>query len=169
MCQEPYWAEGICEQACVIPAGECHCGHDTMATLGTGGKKETTEWEDILRSKGILPEKTPDELANDVLKGIVQERVESYDPHANKDVAELDEELEDADSEEEAILNEYRNKRIEQMKADACRRKFGPGVEYVAAEDWKAQVTEAGESVFVVVHLVSPGWILATLRNGFCT
>lgn len=125
-----------------------------MATLGTGSKKETTEWDDILRSKGILPEKTAEELAEDVLKGIVEERIESYDPHENKHVSQLDEELEDADSEEEEILNSYREKRIEQMKESMRKRRYGPGLEYVAAEDWKSQVTSAGEDVFVVVHLV---------------
>ncbi len=39
-----------------------------MACLGTGGKKESTEWEDILKSKGIIPEKTEEELAQEALK-----------------------------------------------------------------------------------------------------
>lgn len=73
---------------------------ETMATLGTGGPKESTEWDDILRSKGIIPEKTVDELANDVLKTMVEEKVENFDPHANKSVTQLDEDLEDADSDE---------------------------------------------------------------------
>lgn len=125
-----------------------------MATLGTGGKKETTEWDDILRSKGILPEKTADELAEEVLKGMVEDKIDNYDPHENKDLAELDEGLEDADSDEEAILNQYRERRIAQMKEMAMKKKFGPGVEYVPANEWKSEVTEAGEDIFVVVHLV---------------
>lgn len=71
-----------------------------MATLGTGGPKESTEWDDILRSKGIIPEKTVDELANDVLKTMVEEKVENFDPHSSKSVAQLNEDLEDADSDE---------------------------------------------------------------------
>jgi hypothetical protein len=125
-----------------------------MATLGTGSKKETTEWDDILRSKGILPEKSADELAEEVLKGMVKERVESYDPHENKGLDELDDELEDADSDEEAILREYRERRIEQLKEAATKRRFGPGVRYVPASDWKAEVTNAGDETYVIVHLV---------------
>lgn len=124
-----------------------------MATLGTGGKKETTEWDDILKEKGILPEKTEEELAQEVLTHMVKETVENFDPHEHKDVDELDEDLEDADSDEERILEQYRARRILQMKAEALIPKFGPGVAYVSAADWKREVTEAGEEIYVVVHL----------------
>lgn len=127
-----------------------------MATLGTGSKKESTEWDDILRSKGILPEKTTEELAKEVLKGMVEEKVDSYDPHENKTVAQLDQGLEDADSDEEEVLTQYRERRIQQMKDAAMKKRYGPGVEYVPANEWKSQVTEAGEDVFVVVHLFQP-------------
>ena len=128
-----------------------------MATLGTGGEHETTEWEDILKSKGIIPEKTAEEEAKEALKQVVEEHVENYNPYEKKEVDELENELEDADSDEERILNEYREKRIAEMQADAMKRKFGPGVEYVSAQDWKREVTEAGEGVYVVVHLFERG------------
>eukprot|EP00173_Palmaria_palmata_P005135 Plantae.Rhodophyta-Palmaria_palmata.ctg8404.p1 GENE.Plantae.Rhodophyta-Palmaria_palmata.ctg8404~~Plantae.Rhodophyta-Palmaria_palmata.ctg8404.p1 ORF type:complete len:234 (-),score=46.65 Plantae.Rhodophyta-Palmaria_palmata.ctg8404:103-804(-) len=127
-----------------------------MATLGTGGPKESTEWDDILRSKGIIPEKTVDELANDVLKTMVEEKVENFDPHSSKSVAQLNEDLEDADSDEEEILSQYRERRMQEMRALALKRKFGPGVEYIPANEWKAQVTEAGDDTFVIVHLFQP-------------
>lgn len=127
-----------------------------MATLGTGGPKESTEWDDILRSKGIIPEKTVDELANDVLKTMVEEKVDNFDPHASKSVAQLDEDLEDADSDEEEILSQYRERRMQEMRALAMKKKFGPGVEYIPANEWKTQVTEAGDDIFVVVHLFQP-------------
>lgn len=126
-----------------------------MATLGTGGPKESTEWDDILKEKGIIPEKTPEELAKETLKDIVEETVEQYDPHENKNLETLDEDLEEADSDEERILEQYRRRRMAQMRADAVKPKYGPGVTYVSASDWKAEVTEAGDDVFVVVHLVS--------------
>jgi hypothetical protein len=125
-----------------------------MASLGTGAKKDSTEWDDILKKKGILPQKSPEELAEEVLKGMVKERVDSYDPHENKGIGELDDDLEDADSDEEEILRQYRVRRIGQLKEAAMKRRFGPGVRYVPAVDWKAEVTNAGGDVFVVVHLV---------------
>lgn len=125
-----------------------------MASLGTGGPKESTEWDDILKAKGIIPEKTPEELAEEALNELVEETVENFDPHENKNIETLEDELEEADEDEERILQQYREKRIAQMRADAMKPKYGPGVAYVAASDWKAQVTEAGDDVFVVVHLV---------------
>lgn len=127
-----------------------------MASLGTGGPKESTEWDDILKSKGIIPEKTPEELAEEALKEVVEDTVENYDPHERKKIERLDEELEEADSDEEKILQQYRDKRIAQMREEAMKPKFGPGVTYVSASDWKSEVTEAGRGIYVVVHLVRP-------------
>lgn len=129
-----------------------------MAALGTGTEKGTTEWEDILRAKGILPpEKSADELAADTLKAMMEERVEAYDPHAAKGVDALEEDLEEADEEEEAILRTYRNTRLAEMKAAAGQRRYGPGLAYISATDWKAEVTNAGEELPVIVFLVCWG------------
>ncbi len=92
-------------------------------------------------------------------KKVVEETVERFDPHEKKDIDELDEDLEEADSDEERILEQYRERRIMQMKAEALIPRFGPGVRFVPAIDWKREVTEAGESVFVVVHLVSIAFV----------
>lgn len=126
-----------------------------MAALGTGSKQGTTEWEDILRSKGILPpEKSADELASDTLKAMMEERVETYDPHAAKDVSALDADLEEADEEEEAILRTYRDARLAEMKAASGKRRYGPGIAYISATDWKAEVTNAEPELPVIVFLV---------------
>lgn len=128
-----------------------------MAALGTGSKQGTTEWEDILRSKGILPpEKSADELASDTLKAMMEERVENYDPHATKDVSALDADLEEADEEEEAILRTYRDARLAEMKAASGKRRYGPGIAYISATDWKAEVTNAEKELPVIVFLVRP-------------
>lgn len=126
-----------------------------MATLGTGSNKESTEWEDILKQKGIIPEKTEAELAEEQLKQIVEETIEAFDPHEHKNVEQLDEGLEDADSDEERILESYREKRLAEMRADAVKVKYGPGVRFISSSDWKADVTEVPADVNVVVLLVS--------------
>lgn len=125
-----------------------------MATLGTGGKKESTEWDDILKAKGIIPEKSAEEEAREHLKEIVQETVESYDPHEAKDLEQLDEDLEEADSDEERILESYRQKRLQELRADAMCVKYGPGVKFISSSDWKAEVTEAPVETSVIIHLV---------------
>lgn len=124
-----------------------------MAALGTGGKKESTEWDDILKSKGIIPEKTEEELAEEQLKELVEETVEAYDPHEHKSLNQLDEDLEDEDSDEERILQSYRDRRLEQLKADAMRVKYGPGIKYISSVDWKMEVTQAPADIYVIVHL----------------
>lgn len=143
-----------------------------MASLGTGGPKESTEWDEILKAKGITPEKTQEELAEEALKELVEETVENYDPHERKSIETLEEELEEADSDEERVLQRYREKRLAQLRAEAVKSKFGPGVTHVSANEWKAQVTEAGEDVYVVVHLVRCLlWISITfsfLHHGGC-
>lgn len=125
-----------------------------MAALGTGGPKESTEWDDILKAKGIIPEKSPDEEAQEQLKDLVEEVVEAYDPIEQKTLNDLDEDLEDADSDEEDILQSYRQKRMQEMRAEAMKPKFGPGVTYISATDWKQEVTDGGDEVYIIVHLV---------------
>lgn len=143
-----------------------------MASLGTGGAKESTEWDDILKAKGIIPEKTQEELTEEALKELVEETVEQYDPHEKKGLDTLEEDLEEADSDEERMLQGYREKRLAQMRAEAMKPRFGPGVTHVSANEWKAQVTEAGRDVYVIVHLVrclmgeKSAWLSSTWTPG---
>lgn len=81
------------------------------------------------------------------------------------DLDELDE-LED--SEDEAILHEYRNKRIAEMKALAERQKFGT-VREISGQDYVDEVNKAGEGIHVVLHLYKQGIPLCALINQFLT
>lgn len=72
------------------------------------------------------------------------------------DLDELDE-LED--SEDEAILLEYRNKRIAELKALAERQKFG-AVGEISAQDYVNEVNKAGEGIWVVLHLYKQGLVI---------
>lgn len=69
------------------------------------------------------------------------------------DLDELDE-LED--SEDEAVLLEYRQKRIAEMKALAARSKFGT-VQEISGQDYVGEVNKAGEGIWVVLHLYKQG------------
>lgn len=77
------------------------------------------------------------------------------------DLDELDE-LED--SEDEAIIQEYRNKRIAEMKASAERSKFGT-VREISGQDYVNEVNKAGEGIHVVLHLYERGIPLCALIN----
>ncbi|KAI8975495.1 thioredoxin-like protein [Mycotypha africana] len=110
-----------------------------------------TEWNDILRAKGILPpkdEKRDDDL-EDAFVEMVKAREAKLNSLENKELDELDE-LEDL--EDDQILNEYRYKRMMEMKAQAVKEKYGEVTE-ISKPEFIKEVTEASKECYVVVHL----------------
>ncbi|CAG8434496.1 10534_t:CDS:2 [Funneliformis caledonium] len=108
-----------------------------------------TEWNDILRDRGILPPiegPTEEEIFEEMDKVIR----ENQDKHLeDKTLDELDE-LED--EEDDRVLMEYRQKRIAEMKVEASGEKFGQVI-HISKPDFIKEVTEASKEVWVVVHL----------------
>jgi hypothetical protein len=122
---------------------------------------ETTEWEDILISKGITTKEdvllskglNPEDY---LVKKDVDEDIdwdaerEARLQSANLDeLDELDEDDEFADS---RMLEVYRQRRIEEMKKSAVKNKFGE-VQEIIKDEWIREVTEGSKSSPVVVHL----------------
>lgn len=81
------------------------------------------------------------------------------------DLDELDE-LED--SEDEAVLTEFRNKRIAEMKALASKAKYG-SVREITGEEYVNEVNKAGDDVWVVLHLYARGVPFCSLLNQYIT
>ena len=108
----------------------------------------TTEWEDIQVKLGnYLPrDKEPD---NNELEKIAIETVENYDPLNNKTIEQL-KELED--DEDDEVLEQYKLKRLAEMKEFAAKPKFGSVLE-LRKQDYIAEVTNAPKDVYVVLHL----------------
>ncbi|XP_058829614.1 viral IAP-associated factor homolog [Topomyia yanbarensis] len=125
---------------------------------------ENTEWNDILRSKGIIPQKEK-EITEDDIIGMIENTIE-LKQNGDKDLTKLglDELDELEDSEDEAVLLEYRKKRISEMKAMAQRAKFGSVLE-ISGQDYVEEVTKAGSGVYVVLHLYSRGVPFCALIN----
>ncbi|XP_018048700.1 PREDICTED: viral IAP-associated factor homolog isoform X2 [Atta colombica] len=128
---------------------------------------EDTEWNDILRRKGIIPEKekeqeiTEDQIVN-LLENTIDEKTgRDCNNLEKKTLDELDE-LED--EEDERVLEEYRRKRIAEMKELANKCKYGE-VREISAEDYVKEVNNAGEDVWVVLYLYKSGIPLCTLVN----
>jgi len=69
----------------------------------------------------------------------------------------LDELDELEDEEDERVLEEYRRKRIAEMKELANKSKYG-GVQEISAEDYVKEVNNAGEDVWVILHLYKSGY-----------
>ncbi|XP_050738915.1 phosducin-like protein 3 isoform X2 [Eriocheir sinensis] len=125
---------------------------------------EDTEWNDILRQKGILPPKEPEvteEMLTEMLEQTIEEKTSSEARLGKLTLDELDE-LED--DEDEAILLEYRKKRIAEMKAEAEESKFGEVLE-ISAQDYVEKVNKAGPGIWVFLHLYKQGVPLCALIN----
>lgn len=128
---------------------------------------EDTEWNDILRRKGIIPDKEK-EVTEDQIISIVDNTINEKTGRAandleNKTLDELDE-LEDEEDEE--VLLEYRRKRIAEMKALASKSKYGE-VKEILAKDYVQEVNNAGDDIWVILHLYKPGIPLCTLINQY--
>ena len=96
---------------------------------------EDTEWNDILRKKGIIPEKTPEpEISEETLLAMMDKTIK--EKRGIKDLEDMNlEELDELeDEEDERILLEYRNQRLAEMRALQERSKYGQVREITAPE-----------------------------------
>lgn len=79
----------------------------------------------------------------------------------NKTLDELDE-LED--EEDEKVLLEYRRKRIAEIQELASKSKYGE-VKEISGEDYVQEVNNAGEDIWVVLHLYKSGYSVDLLER----
>lgn len=110
---------------------------------------EDTEWNDILRSHGIIPErpKSPTQELEEALESAVQRQHENR--LENKTLGEL-EELED--DEDEDFLESYKMQRFQELQKLQQKSQFG-SVQHVTKPEYEDEVTKALEKHYVVVHM----------------
>ncbi|KAK4495047.1 hypothetical protein PRZ48_013374 [Zasmidium cellare] len=110
-----------------------------------------TEWNDILRKHGVIPEKPPSPTPM-IEEALIQARELAHENRLEgKDLDELDE-LED--DEDEDFLNQYRQKRmneLSELKTASIYNQVYP----VQKPDYSREVTEASNQAFVLVLLTS--------------
>ena len=125
-------------------------------------ESEDSEWNDILRAKGIIPEKPPSptqQLEEAFEEAIAKQHANRLE---NKSLEELDE-LEDEEDEE--FLESYRRKRMLELAQQRARSKFGQ-VFHINKPEYSDEVTiasqggsneerkpENSDAVYVFVHL----------------
>ncbi|CAL5872692.1 uncharacterized protein PFLUO_LOCUS6959 [Penicillium psychrofluorescens] len=116
-------------------------------------ENEDTEWNDILRQHGIIPEKPkdPEPLIQEAL--IEAEHRAHENRLEDKDLDELDA-LED--EEDEAFLQQYRQKRLAELSTLQQTSLFNQ-VYPLQKVDYAREVTEASKEAFVLVNLTSQG------------
>lgn len=128
---------------------------------------EDTEWNDVLRQKGILPARNNEvEITESAIEAMVDGTVKQYTQDALTKDIEFNE-LEDLEDElEEQIFLEYRRKRLEELKTAVKKNKYGEVLE-ITGQEYVKEVNQAGEDVWVVLHLYRPGVPTCTLINNF--
>ncbi|KIW65006.1 hypothetical protein PV04_07298 [Phialophora macrospora] len=110
-----------------------------------------TEWNDILRKHGIIPEKPPDP------EPIIQEALLEAAKRAHENRLEdkdLDELHDLEDEEDEAFLETYRQKRLAELSTLQKKSAYGQ-VYPLQKPDYAREVTEESSRAFVLVNLTS--------------
>jgi len=118
---------------------------------------EDTEWNDILRKRGIIGPKVKNETKEEE-----PEEVSSFERKLNDIQSEDD--LLDLDESDEPILREYRRRRVAELEAKAMIPRFGD-VREISASDYVDQVNNAGPNVQVVLLLYLSGIPECTLMS----
>jgi thiol-disulfide isomerase/thioredoxin len=126
---------------------------------------EDTEWNDVLRAKGIIPPKEVEIKESDIVN-MIEDTIENLHNGKKLDQLDLDELDELEDSEDERVLEDYRKKRIAELQQLASKAKFGC-VREISGVDYVDEVTKAGEGIYVVLHLYARGVPFCSLINQF--
>lgn len=125
----------------------------------------------MLRAKGIIgPKQKEAEITEDqiqaMMNDVIQRRTDLPPQEGQRDKLiddmSLDELDELEDSEDEAVLEQYRQRRIAEMRALAEKPRFG-SVREISGQDYVNEVTKAGEGIWVVLHLYANGVPLCAL------
>uniref|UniRef100_A0A2K5HQ46 Phosducin-like protein 3 n=1 Tax=Colobus angolensis palliatus TaxID=336983 RepID=A0A2K5HQ46_COLAP len=117
-----------------------------------------TEWNDILRKKGILPPRKESDEEQHILQHSV---VKTYE---DMTLEELEDHEDEFNEEDERAIEMYRRQRLAEWKATKMKNKFGEALE-ISGKDYVQEVTKAGEGLWVVLHLYKQGIPLCALIN----
>ncbi|KAJ2892416.1 phosducin [Coemansia aciculifera] len=125
--------------------------------------EEDTEWNDILRKHGILPQQIKI-TQNDIYDSAVAQAQEEESKRLEG--LDLDELAELEDDEDDQVLAQYRQQRLAEIKAQADKEKFGE-LKHISEPDYKREVTEASRNSWIVVHLFRDSIPECKLMNRF--
>lgn len=126
-----------------------------------------TEWNDILRKKGILPPKESlaelekEEAEKEEQALLQQSVVKTYEEMT---LEELEENEDEFNEEDERAIELYRQQRLAEWKATQLKNKFGEVLE-ISGKDYVQEVTRAGDGLWVILHLYKQGIPLCSLIN----
>jgi len=116
-----------------------------------------TQWNDVLRKKGIIPEKEKEVTEEDLVKML---ETTIADKSRGKDLGEmnideLNENEDDIDDDDERMFEEYRRQRVAELKAAQQLARYGD-VREISKDEYVAEVNKAGEGIWVVLLVYKP-------------
>ncbi|KAM9211763.1 phosducin-like protein 3 [Dugong dugon] len=125
-----------------------------------------TEWNDILRKKGILPSKESSrelekEAKEEERRALQEAVVKTYEAMT---LEELEDKEDEFNEEDERAIEMYRQQRLAEWKATKLKNQFGEVLE-ISGKDYVQEVTKAGEGLWVILHLYRQGIPLCALIN----
>lgn len=126
------------------------------------GLRETTEWEDILVKKGIVQpdaaiERRKAAVEESKRRGVAEEQsalekvARRFGESDKEELDKLEDEMRN-DSDDEAMFERFRSARLEELKREAVRSRFGEVI-YLARNEFNEQVKEASKTSYVVIEL----------------
>jgi len=119
---------------------------------------EDTEWNDILRAKGILPpkeDKQQEQQPPSPPPPTIQHRYQDTPFNQLDDFQ---------DEEDDEVFAKYKRERLKELKEKERNDKFGE-LREISAQDYIKEVNNAGLGVWVVVHLSQDSLPLSNLVN----
>ncbi|XP_061171208.1 phosducin-like protein 3 [Saccostrea echinata] len=125
-----------------------------------------TEWNDVLRAKGIIPPKEKEVSEEDIVN-IMEATIQSKTTDKSLDdmtLDELNEREDEIDEEEERIFEAYRRQRMAEMRQAQMKARYGE-VKEISKVDYVTEVNKAGEGVWVVLHVYKQSTPLCKLLN----
>ena len=124
---------------------------------------EDTEWNDILRAHGVIPEREPSPSAQ--LEAALEESIQKAHDNRLEDKT-LDELEALEDDEDEEFLETYKLKRMAEIQNQASKEKFG-SLQSISKPDYTDEVTNASKNdVYVFLHIMYPGVQQSKLLSG---
>lgn len=123
-----------------------------------------TEWNDILRRKGILPPKEEPKHDDEEEEAEILKQQSVVKTYEDMTLDELDENEDEFGEEDERAIEQYRQQRLAQWQATQIKNKFGEVLE-ISGQDYVQEVTNASKDLWVILHLYKPGIPLCTLIN----
>ncbi|XP_019380640.1 PREDICTED: phosducin-like protein 3 [Gavialis gangeticus] len=128
---------------------------------------EDTEWNDILRKKGILPPKEKlkeQEQAKEEEELRILQQQSIVKTYEDMTLEELEDNEDEFNEEDERAIEMYRQQRLAEWKATQMKNKFGELLE-ISGQDYIQEVTKAGKDIWVILHLYKQGIPLCALIN----